>query len=77
MNSKVMAEGRILCLLTSPKNESQPFGVSVYAVDAGKPHRILEAVSPRSEIQSFLSLLQEGSRTSEQITQALSADPCV
>ncbi len=77
MNEKTVKSGeRILCVLTSPRGEGQPFGVSVYAVGADKPHRVLEATSPRSEISGFLKLMQESGRPSEQIARMLSPDSC-
>lgn len=57
-NGKSTGE-RIFCVLTSPTEEGQPFKVSVYAVGADRPHCILRATSPRSELLSFLKLVQE------------------
>ncbi len=67
---------RILCVLTSPKEEGQPFNVSVYAVGADKPHRVLRASSSREEVSAFLKLIGEGERASEQMAQALGSEPC-
>lgn len=66
---------RILCVLASPREEGQPFGVSVYAVGADKPHRVLQATSPRDELSGFLKLMQDSGRTPEQLAQVLEAAP--
>ncbi len=77
MNEKTakVAEERVLCVLTSPKEEGQPFGVSVYAVGADKPHRVLQATSCRSEISDFLKLMQDSGKAPEQIARELKATP--
>lgn len=70
-------EERLLCVLTSPKEEQQTFGVSVYAVGADKPHRVFQAVSPRSEISGFLKLLQDGGvLCGHTACKSDNADPC-
>ncbi len=66
---------RILCVLESPKEEGQPFGVSVYAVGADKPHRVLQATSPRGEISGFLKLLQESGQGAVLTAQVSEAAP--
>lgn len=67
-------EEKILCLLTSPKSEGQPFGISVYAV-GDKPRCVLKAETPRSEVLGFLSLIREGSAAEHMAKQ--SADSCM
>ncbi len=68
---------RILCVLTCPKEEGQPFAVSVYAVGADKPHRVLKAESSRDEISAFLKIVQDGGQASEQTAQACVSDRCI
>ncbi len=78
MNKKAVknAGERILCVLTGPKAEGQPFAVSVYAVGTDRPRRVLRAESSRQEVFEFLRLIQEGDHTSEQMAQAMASSFC-
>ena len=69
-------EERMLCVLTSPKEAGQPFTVSVYAVGADRPRRILRAESSRQEVAALLKLIGDGEHASERMAHALISESC-